>query len=357
MRIAYLLTWSSGSWSGVFKKVADQVSAWTNAGAEVGIFVASTAAALESWNDLPQTQHVSVFGGRRSSITSQLAVFSAARAWAPDIAYVRTTPRHAIAWRSLRELPHVVEIQSDDLAEARMVSRPRLWLSSATRGTCHGHARGLVFVTHELAASPSYAMFTPNRIVIGNGIDLARVTALPPVSDAGPPRLVFMGHPGTPWHGLDDVHALARSRPDWQFDLVGPSASAATTTSPNVTFHGELASDAYLPILARADVGLGSLALYLNGMDEASPLKTREYLALGLPVVGGYRDTDLPDDSPVFLRVPNRAGGIVERAADLEQFIAQWRGRRVAHEQIANLDTAVKETTRLDFLQACARLS
>ena len=91
-------------------------------------------------------------------------------------------------------------------------------------------------------------------------------------------------------------------------------------------------------------------------MDEASPLKTREYLALGLPVVGGYRDTDLPVDSPVFLRVPNRAGAIVEAAAELEQFMSHWRGRRVTHEQIANLDTAVKESERLDFLESCARL-
>lgn len=355
MRIAYLLTWSGGAASGVYKKVADQTAAWTSKGVDAGIFVATTSRAVGDWQALPQTRFLGAFETALSSVTVQRRVLAAARAWAPDLAYVRSTPRHAFAADHLRSLRRVVEIQTDDLAEARLLSTRRGLLARTTRRTCHGGAIGLVFVTHELAASPSYAMFTPNRIVIGNGIDLARVTALPPAPSDGPPRLVFMGHPGTPWHGLDDVHALARARPDWEFDLVGPSASAASAPAPNVHFHGELTSAEYLPILARADVGLGSLALYLNGMDEASPLKTREYLALGLPVVGGYRDTDLPDDSPVFLRVPNRAGAIVEHAGELEEFMARWRGRRVAHEQIANLDTAVKESERLRFLESCAR--
>jgi hypothetical protein len=45
-------------------------------------------------------------------------------------------------------------------------------------------------------------------------------------------------------------------------------------------------------------------------MSEASPLKSREYLALGLPVIGAYEDTDIPPDDPVYLQLPNRPGAV-----------------------------------------------
>lgn len=355
MRLAYVLTWSKGSRSGVFKKVADQVNAWSSSGVEVGLFVGSSVDAAAEWASLPQTRHVSRFTSGLSSIAVQRAVLGAARHWQPDLTYIRTTPRHAAAPDILRSLPHVVEVQSDDLAEARLISRPRTWVSLATRGICHGSARGLVFVSHELAASPSYARFTGRRIVIGNGIDLRRVTTLPPAPPHGSPRVVFMGHPGQPWHGIDDVFALARARPDWIIDLVGMSHEPGSPGTPNLRFHGELTAEQYLPILAQADLGLGSLALYRNGMEEASPLKVREYLALGLPVVGGYRDTDIPSDSPVFLRVGNRPGGVVQALPQVESFLDTWRGRRVQQDDIRYLDTSVKEEQRLAFLLTCSQ--
>ena len=57
-----------------------------------------------------------------------------------------------------------------------------------------------------------------------------------------------------------------------------------------------------------SNVGIGSLSLFKVNLKEASPLKTRDYLARGLPVVVGYHDTDLENHSefnPYFLRVPS----------------------------------------------------
>ena len=88
-------------------------------------------------------------------------------------------------------------------------------------------------------------------------------------------------------------------------------------------------------------------------MHEASPLKSREYLARGLPVIGAYEDTDIPEASPVYLRLPNQKGAIVNHITDVEAFIASWRGRRVQHSEIDYLDTSVKEAQRLEFLRQC----
>ncbi len=357
MRIGYVLTWSGGPSSGVFKKVVDQVTTWQRLGVDVGVFVATSHEAFSSWKDVEQVRFVGQFSGALDSFTRQPALFSALEAWSPDMAYVRSTPRHSVAFPWLRRVPHIVEVQTDDLAEARLLSRSRYLLTALTRRTRHMHARGLVFVTRELARSPSFSRFTDNRVVIGNGIDLSRVPQLPTAPLTGAPRLAFMGHPSTPWHGLDDVISLARLCPGWAFDLIGPSFGTEVDIPPNVSVHGELDAAEYLPILASADVGIGTLALYRNRMSEASPLKTREYLALGLPVIGAYEDTDIPAASDFFLRLPNEPSSVLTHVDEIDGFIGRWRGQRVAREQIDFLDTSVKEAERVAFMETCLNKS
>lgn len=354
MRIAYLLTWSGGAWTGVFKKVADQVGAWQELGAEVGVFVASDAAGAPDWEAVPQVAHVQRYTSARASFLVQRSLVSAVHDWAPDVTYVRTSPRQAVAADLLARLPHVIEIQTNDIVEARGISTPRFLLTLATRRRCLSSASGLVFVSHELAALPSYSGFTTKRVVIGNGIDLARFQTLARTDSGRGITLAFMGLPGRAWHGLEDVFRLAQSRPDWTIDLIGP-ARADIPDLANIQAHGELTAAHYLPILARADAAISTLAWYVNDMNEASPLKSREYLALGLPVIGGYHDTDIPEDSPVYLRVDNRPGGILEALPRVEEFVSSWRGRRVTHADIAFLDTRIKERERLDFLESCRR--
>ena len=354
MRIAYLLTWSGGSWTGVFKKVADQVRAWQELGADVGVFVATDVAGTPDWLQVPQVVHVETYTSARASFLVQRALVAAIHTWAPDITYVRTSPRQAVAAGALSQLPHVIEIQTNDIAESRGISTPRLLLTLATRRRCLSSATGLVFVSHELSALSSYANFTNNRVVIGNGIDLSRFKPLTPTSHTHGVRLAFMGLPGRSWHGLEDIFRLAEARPEWAFDLIGPARGDVPDLA-NIHAHGELSSVEYLPILSRADAAISTLAWYVNDMSEASPLKSREYLALGLPVVGGYRDTDIPNESQVYLRVDNRPGAIIDDLPRVEQFVASWQGRRVRHEDIAFLDTRVKERERLTFLESCVR--
>ena len=353
MRVAYTLTWSGGASTGVFKKVADQVAAWQALGVEAGIFVATTRAGEGDWEAIPETKQVLTYGSAQGSFLIQGKLLDAAASWTPDITYVRTTPRHALAVRQLHAQRHVIEIQTNDLAEAAGISRHRLWLSQVTRRSCHGAASGLVFVSQELASLPSYSMFTDRRTVIANGIDLARFTTLPASNSGTAPRLAFMGQSSAKWLGLEDIYDLARARPEWTIDLIGPTETGKTPKMANLNFHGEMSSSEYLPILAGADAALSTLAWYRSSMSEASPLKSREYLALGLPVIGAYADTDIADDNPIYLRLPNRPGSLVKELPRIEGFIDKWRGRRVTHDEIRFLDTSVKEAKRIDFLRDC----
>jgi hypothetical protein len=120
-----------------------------------------------------------------------------------------------------------------------------------------------------------------------------------------------------------------------------------------VKLYGFLGQERYRALLAEVDVGIAPLALHRKHMDEACPLKTREYLALGLPVVAGYRDPDVRNAEHV-LELPNREDNVTRHGDEIAEFIAKWHGRRVERSEVAALDAGVKEQARLSFMKACA---
>src|SRR5207249_11205578 len=71
----------------------------------------------------------------------------------------------------------------------------------------------------------------------------------------------------------------------------------------------------------RRSSDLGSLALHRNGMNEASPLKVGTYLACGLPVIIGYRDTRFPDGAPFLLNIGNHENNVGSSIPRIESFV------------------------------------
>ena len=72
-----------------------------------------------------------------------------------------------------------------------------------------------------------------------------------------------------------------------------------------VDFTGALYGQELDYIYENMDIGVSSLALYRKGLSEASDLKTREYMAKGLCVMGAGKDPDFNDNSPYRFLVPN----------------------------------------------------
>ena len=105
-----------------------------------------------------------------------------------------------------------------------------------------------------------------------------------------------------------------------------------------------------------SDVALGSLALHRNKMEETSSLKVREYLAYGLPVILAGRDSDFRTEVPFILRLPNCEGSLTPYVELVRSFGASWIGRRVPRPDVAHIGVGAKESGRLAFLSAAARL-
>jgi len=346
MRIAYLIHWNDGPESGVWKKVQAQVSWWRTYGAEVEVFLitrSSYSYTLPVPIPLKLFPYKSAWGRLKAwheAVTSILKD-------SVDLVYFRYDLFYPSLWLLKGRVPLVVEVNTDDEREFCLDGGVRCYYNKVTRRFVFQMASGYVVVSRELASR--IPISDPKAVcIIGNGVDLSQYTLLPPSTESIP-HLVFMGSEGQPWHGVDKVLLLARSLEGWQFHIIGlPPMPGALA---NVKFHGFLSKKEYEGILAHCDVALGTLALHRKGMNEASPLKVREYLAYGLPVILGHQDTDFPDGAPFILEIPNREDNVATHLREIELFVASWKGKRVPRASVQHLDVRLKEKTRLEFFE------
>lgn len=355
MRIAYFVPFRGGRESGIYRKVAEHCEEWTRLGADVGLFVGTSAEARDDWAALPSAVRVVAMPPRAlATIATRESIQRSIRRWHPDVVYARHGLAHPGILLTTASRPTVIEINSNDVGEFAATSWWRSFYSRTTRDQLLGRAAGLVFISGELARSPHYDAGPDSRIAIGNGIRLSDHPAFDAPSNPTP-RLVFIGHPNSTWHGLDHLLEMARLFQDWQFDIIGSSAAELQDRPPNVAAHGTLLPDAYLPILQQADVAVGSLALYRNDMAEGSPLKVREYLARGIPTIIGYQETDFMDPPPFLLQIPDAPDGVRTSQERIKAFVAESPGLRAPRASISHLDVSVKETQRLEFIRSVAQ--
>ena len=351
MRLAYVCYLSTLAESGVTRKLEAQTAVWREAGhdARLHILVPARGAARTRLLEFEASgASVVTFASaaRRVAATRELA--RRVRREAPDVVHLRYDIFVPPVPLVLRDAPLVVDVNTDVLAEFRHRRTVARAYNAAHFRLVSARARGVVVVTRALREA--WASTGKPCIVVSNGYDLRTVRVLPAPANERP-RFVFLGEP-SPWQGADKLVALARLLPDMDFDIVGYRSDQLLDAPGNVTFHGVLTRKEFEPILARADVAIGTLALHRKGMNEVPPLKVREYLAYGLPCVVAYDDTDFPRPVPFFLRLPNVENNVDAAAAGrVREFVTSWQGRRVPRDAIAHLDIRVKEAQRLAFME------
>ncbi len=355
MRIAYVsLHWPRTRGSGVGKKIASQISAWKKMGHEVCLFMHTSM--YEPQSELIEADYFFyAVAGRIMTEFNRVAaakrMILAVRRFQPDIIFLRYGIYVFPAHRLMEIAPVVEEINTNDLAQHEQLGMIYSLYNRLTRGFFLRRVSGLVAVSHELAVSPAFANFKKPTVVIANGIDLDPVKPLP-APDNKTPHLFFIATPGYSWHGVDKLLTLARMYPDLTVNIVGYDHIDDVEPLPvNVHVHGYLNSKAYVDMLGKSDVAVSTLALYRKNMQEASPLKARECLAYGLPLVFAYTDTDLDEaGSDFLLKIPNKEDNIQTHAQSIHDFAYRMRGRRADRQLLKKcIDTNHKEAIRLSF--------
>jgi len=364
MRIAYVsLHWPRTNSESVGRKIFEQLHIWQSAGHATKLFMHTSIYEPRS-NLIPGNYYFyslynSPFGMIQTEIDRSRAVtqlIEAIRQYQPNLIYLRygiyVYPVHRIT----NLAPTIEEINTNDVTQHKDLGMIYDVYNRTTRGILLRRVSGLACVSHELAQAKEFRKYDRSTVVIANGIDLSSIPTIPaPMNKI--PKLVFIATPGYSWHGVDKIVRLAKRFSDLQIIIIGYDESALNSKkSDNLSCLGYLEPPDYKKILEGADLGLGTLALHRKSMNEASPLKTRECLAYGLPMVLPYKDTDLDDlECDFLLKIPNREDNIDTHGEAIHEFAYKMCGKRADRSVLLpRIDLMDKETTRLEFFHQIA---
>lgn len=356
MRIAYVsLHWLRTLNSGVGKKIQSQISAWKDYGHEVKFFMHAAKRLDESAlvpGEIVYYTESGKFVSELKRISAIYPLLDAVRAFHPDLIYIRygmyVYPVHRLA----EIAPLVEEITTNDLSQHGGLGVLYGLYNRITRGILIRNTSGLVCLSNELANAPFNVKYQKPTVVIGDGINMKNIQPLAAPANEKP-QIAFIGSPDSIWQGVDKLPAFARACPDVEIHIIGYSHLKPETDIPkNLHLHGYLSTVDYKKVLANMDCAIGSLALHRIQLNESSPLKTRECLALGLPMILPYHDTDLHYlESDFLLKIQNTENNIQTHANIIRDFAYRMRGRRVDNTLIAHLNQEVKERERLLFFE------
>jgi glycosyltransferase involved in cell wall biosynthesis len=367
MRIAYITRYLDNviMRGGVGRKIRSQIQFWQMREQDVHLFVLSPDEISEdncsvfqyhASTSLPILRDLSRTISRSRAV---LKLIEGVQNFRPDLIYLRFG-RYIYPFHRLYKLaPIILELNTDDINEDRHLGWLLYWFNRLTRGLVFKNASGLIALSQEIAELPANKIYGKPVRVIANGIDLEQYPPLPPPKNDRP-VITLVGSPGMIWHGVDKLICLAEKCSDLKINIVGyqPPGNAESVPT-NIQFHGFLDRAGIIEVLMKTDIACGSLAMHRNDMTEASPLKVREALAYGIPVLLGYKDTDLSTlESEYILQIPNTEDNVLVYAGQIRSFAYSMMGKRINRDAIiSRIDQGPKEETRLAFFDEIIRNS
>lgn len=252
-------------------------------------------------------------------------------------------------------VPVITEHHTDEVAEILGDgSLPRRAAAAVERHLRKRFLRrvgGFIAVTPEILQAVQVANPNAPRGMIPNGIpvDTIPFCGFRPF-DGQELSMIFVASEFVYWHGLDRLlEGMLRYRGGCvlRLTLLGTVPDAYDALLERCREHpairvecpGPVYGDARHVYFENVNLAFASLGLFRKNMEQACPLKSREYIARGLPFVYGYTDPEIPDDAPYALRVPNTSdpvemNSILEFAAavSLVPSIAEKMRNRAEHD-------------------------
>lgn len=360
MKIVYITEVNLDEHSGVLNKLNQQVESWTENGHEV--YVVSIPAVVHQGEQpilltseakkpfvYKNKTAIGLFSKGILNIANKFLSVRAVRKYIdsvnPDVIYLREMVAFPAMIHIFGNYPVVLESNTllrDELLlnNFRVRSLFRLFQQGL-----YSRIDGFIGVTNEI--TETFTKFNKPCITIPNSIyiDLAK-RHVAPKNIA--PKIVFVGSPGCEWHGIDKYAEMASAFPEYSFFLVGPVLPEINL--PNLIQLGFLGKNELDDLYKEIDIAVGTLALHRKNMEQACPLKVREYLSFGIPVIIAYEETDL-ENQEYILKLSNNNSCIEENQEKIRDFIEKWRGQRIGMERIHPLiSTSAKESLRLGFM-------
>ncbi|MFP5491616.1 MAG: hypothetical protein ACLGG0_08950 [Bacteriovoracia bacterium] len=337
MKIAYIIDISKdGKSIGVLKKIDAQISEWRRQGHDVQeIYTSDFYPSLEyNLRFFPKK-----FASFLKVYINSYALRQFLRNKTYDVVYARALIFSPFL-RFLKAFNFIMELNANELDEYKKTTIPLYIYSLLTRKLAFSLPRGFVAVSNEINAY--YSEFKKPSVVIANACPNLIVQRTHQQNKR--PIIGFIGAKKYIWNGNEKVLKLAEQFPQYDFEIIGFDLDDCP---PNVKTHGFLKEEDSIEIMKRWNAAISTLSLYEQGLTEASPLKSRLYLAMNIPFIYAYDDTDEPFSH--CLKIPNSPNNVdssLEKIADFFQTTFSHSSIQVNHQCHLNL----KEKKRLDFM-------
>jgi hypothetical protein len=367
VKIAYICDEDLSHYSGVYQKIMNQIGIWRANGHEVLLMsLRSTLfSSAENKEFINKKASISAFEKIFRHYKNASAVIPKLIDFKPDLIYTRYikySPRFANKLSSLG--PYIIEVNTNDSTEFGLKNYWYGVYNRLTRSNFIKNASGIVTVTNELKNDRSFSIFKVPTVVIANGYPCSqiKIKTLGRLASQRP-QLVFVGSSKMPWHGLDKIYTMAESLSDFDFNIIGPSNNDIYLNRNrlnNIISHGYIPENQVDDLLTVCDIGISTLALHRNDMHEACPLKSRQYLAHGLPIIIGYIDTDFNEQSDFILSIGNSEDNVKNSIEEIRSFVLTSRNinkQNIRDYAKLHLDDVKKEGARLKFFELIHKTS
>ncbi len=176
--------------------------------------------------------------------------------------------------------------------------------------------KGLIGVTNEIREIElNKCKCNVNTCTVSNGIDVTGTLFTGFKKFNGQElHIIFVASKFDPWQGLDNLlNGLKKYKGNVfiHLNLIGDVSAKDIRTIDeinndivNINLLGKKYGVELDKEFKDSNIAISSLALYRKNMEEACSLKTREYIARGIPFVYSYNDSDLAGDEVFALKLP-----------------------------------------------------
>jgi hypothetical protein len=314
---------------GVFKKISGQAKAAKELGLDLDFLVLSESALQKGWNiksyslNLPRNRILKkiardFFRYKTMGKSVNLAPYHRVILRYPssvDLRYKNFFDKHKNKIITEHHSNVIMELRN---LEVGPLNPFRLFLERLNAPKLLSRVAGIIAVTDEIRNMQLNLLAESKpSTVISNGVD---VESIPFTEFRGfngqSLSMVFVSNTFYSWHGLD---RLLEGMRDYQGDirlnlfLMGrvyrkkelKMIEDLKKKSVNIHLLEKCTGEKMNDYFKRSNIAIGSLALYRNRMSQACVLKTREYMARGIPFIYAYEDVDFGDDCDFALKFAN----------------------------------------------------
>jgi len=346
MNIAYLLDWVGDPRTGVPRKVQGQVLFWEKYGCKVEVIAVVPQKYHQEWSNISKQifGYKSKFGRIAARVRASIYLIKSKDF---DFVYRRVSIWELFEIISMFFVPTVLEINTNNMKYFKNKSRLLSTIHTVELFFVSRLAIGACAVTNELVNQQRPILKNKSK-AFTNSVDILGAKLLPLVKVSGKTSFVFVGSESFLWNGLDRINLLAKTFPEYEFHMVGISG----TGPKNIIWHPAMYGEELLRFFEQIDFGLSTLSIDEMDLFEAAPLKSRHYLAHGLPVVGAYIDSALDSQANFYFQLKfDKDNQAILNKDELSVFIEKWTGLRVQKSELNCIDSNYVEKERIKFFE------